>query len=151
MVHNFVIFFSVFNVGDYRRDAVKGFTGKEFFDPDNTQAVAIRKYVYIVIWLKFIFLIINSIDAFSRCAQNALNDMCDYLQRKGEVAIFDATNTTQERRRQVYEHCTEVFCFRVFFVESICDSEEVIQANIRVSKLYMFSLISKYYFEHGSK
>ncbi|CAF2106394.1 unnamed protein product, partial [Rotaria magnacalcarata] len=31
----------VFNVGDYRRDAVKGYAGKEFFDPDNTEAVAI--------------------------------------------------------------------------------------------------------------
>ncbi|CAF5229613.1 unnamed protein product, partial [Rotaria magnacalcarata] len=99
-----------FNVGDYRRDAVKGYAGKEFFDPDNTEAVAIR----------------NS------CAQHALEDMCDYLQNEGEVAIFDATNTTRERRRTVYNHCVEACYFRVFFVESICDSEEVIQANIRV-------------------
>jgi hypothetical protein len=37
--------FSVFNVGEYRRDAVKVYAGKEFFDPDNTEAVAVRKCV----------------------------------------------------------------------------------------------------------
>ncbi|CAF2735231.1 unnamed protein product [Rotaria sp. Silwood2] len=103
----------VFNVGDYRRDAVKVYSGKDFFDPGNTEAVAIR----------------------NQCAQNALEDMCDFLQNQGEVAIFDATNTTRERRRTIYNHCTETCCFRVFFVESICDSLEVIQANIRQVKL----------------
>ncbi|CAF3802160.1 unnamed protein product, partial [Rotaria sp. Silwood1] len=99
----------VFNVGDYRRDAVKVYAGKEFFDPDNVEAVAIRQ----------------------QCAQNALEDMCSFLQSQGEVAIFDATNTTRERRRTIHKYCTEICCFRVFFVESICDSPEVIQANIR--------------------
>jgi hypothetical protein len=37
----------VFNVGEYRRDAVKFYADKDFFDPDNTEAVAVRKYVYI--------------------------------------------------------------------------------------------------------
>ncbi|CAF1402551.1 unnamed protein product [Rotaria sp. Silwood1] len=103
----------VFNVGDYRRDAVKFYAGKEFFDPDNAEAVAIR----------------------NQCAQNALEDMCNFLQNEGEVAIFDATNTTRERRRTIYNCCTETYCFRVFFVESICDSQEVIEANIREVKL----------------
>ncbi|CAF4644077.1 unnamed protein product [Rotaria sp. Silwood1] len=103
----------VFNVGDYRRDAVKVYAGKEFFDPDNVEAVAIRQ----------------------QCAQNALEDMCSFLQSQGEVAIFDATNTTRERRRTIHKYCTEICCFRVFFVESICDSPEVIQANIREVKL----------------
>ena len=75
---------------------------------------------------------INLIHPYSLCAQNALEDMCNYLQNQGEVAIFDATNTTRERRRIIYNYCTEICCFRVFFIESICDSQEVIQANIRV-------------------
>ena len=33
----------VFNVGEYRRDAVKFFADKDFFDPDNAGAVAVRK------------------------------------------------------------------------------------------------------------
>jgi predicted kinase len=68
----------------------------------------------------------------SLCAQNALEDMCNYLADEGEVAIFDATNTTRDRRQLIYDYCTQTFCFRVFFVESICDSLEIIEANIRV-------------------
>lgn len=68
----------------------------------------------------------------SQCAQQALEDMCSYLADDGEVAIFDATNTTRDRRQCIYEYCTQTFCFRVFFVESICDSLEIIGANIRV-------------------
>ncbi|CAF4367661.1 unnamed protein product, partial [Adineta steineri] len=67
----------VFNVGEYRRDVVKSYADKDFFDPDNAEAVAVRNL----------------------CAQNALEDMCNYLADEGEVAIFDATNTTRERRR----------------------------------------------------
>lgn len=33
----------VFNVGEYRREAVKSYHGKDFFDPDNKYAVEIRK------------------------------------------------------------------------------------------------------------
>lgn len=69
---------------------------------------------------------------FSLCAQHALEDMCNYLSDEGEVAIFDATNTTRQRRQLIYDYCTQTFCFRVFFVESICDSSEIINANIRV-------------------
>jgi hypothetical protein len=39
----------VFNVGEYRRDAVKFYADKDFFDPDNAEAVAVRKYLYIYI------------------------------------------------------------------------------------------------------
>ncbi|CAF1199506.1 unnamed protein product [Rotaria sordida] len=102
----------VFNVGEYRRDAVKFYADKDFFDPDNTEAVAVRNL----------------------CAQQALEDMCNYLAYDGEVAIFDATNTTRERRQNIYEYCTQTFCFRVFFVESICDSSEIIESNIREVK-----------------
>lgn len=33
----------VFNVGEYRRDAFKQYASKEFFDPNNEEAVKIRK------------------------------------------------------------------------------------------------------------
>lgn len=71
----------------------------------------------------------------SLCAQHALEDMCNYLSDEGEVAIFDATNTTHQRRQLIYDYCAQTFCFRVFFVESICDSSEIINANIRVGLL----------------
>jgi hypothetical protein len=40
----------VFNVGEYRRDAVKFYADKDFFDPDNAEAVAVRKYLHIYIY-----------------------------------------------------------------------------------------------------
>lgn len=36
-------FFSVFNVGQYRREAVKTYKNFEFFKPDNEEAMKIRK------------------------------------------------------------------------------------------------------------
>ncbi|CAF0773130.1 unnamed protein product, partial [Didymodactylos carnosus] len=124
----------VFNVGEYRREAVKVYGGKHFFDPDNAEAVAVRNL----------------------CAQQALEDMCNFLSDEGEdftrsvrmevshptsvpkwdgSRIFDATNTTRDRRRMIYDYCTQTFCFRVFFIESICDSAEIIEANIKEVKL----------------
>jgi signal recognition particle GTPase len=35
----------VFNVGEYRREAVKLYPKKDFFDPKNKDAVDIRKYI----------------------------------------------------------------------------------------------------------
>ncbi|CAF1007426.1 unnamed protein product [Rotaria sp. Silwood1] len=102
----------VFNVGEYRR-AVKIHADKNFFDPDNAEAVAV----------------------LNQCAQKALEDACTYLSEEGEVAIFDATNITRERRRAIHEYCTQTYCFRVFFVESICDSSEIIESNIKEVKL----------------
>jgi len=72
---------------------------------------------------------------YSQCAQKALEDACTYLSEDGEVAIFDATNITRERRRFIHDYCTQTFCFRVFFVESICDSPDIIESNIKVCLL----------------
>ncbi|CAF1220841.1 unnamed protein product [Adineta ricciae] len=102
----------VFNVGEYRR-AVTEHAYKDFFDPDNAEAVAI----------------------LNQCIQQALDDACQYLSEDGEVAIFDATNISRERRRFIHNYCTQTHSFRVFFVESICDSQEIIEANIKEVKL----------------
>ncbi|KAL8569435.1 6-phosphofructo-2-kinase/fructose-2,6-bisphosphatase 4 [Nucella lapillus] len=60
----------------------------------------------------------------------AVNDACKFLENGGEVAVIDATNTTQERRRLLVHHCTEVHQFKLFFVESVCDDPNIIEANI---------------------
>ena len=51
------------------------------------------------------------------------------------MAIFDATNTSRERRELVYDYCTKNFCFRLFFVESICDDPKVIESNVKEVKI----------------
>eukprot|EP00750_Incisomonas_marina_P026819 INCI5951.9.p1 GENE.INCI5951.9~~INCI5951.9.p1 ORF type:complete len:615 (-),score=93.00 INCI5951.9:67-1911(-) len=47
----------------------------------------------------------------------------------GTFAIFDATNTTRARRATIVQRCEERGV-SVAFLESICDSREVLEANI---------------------
>lgn len=72
---------------------------------------------------------------YSQCAQRALEDMCTWLNNDGEVAIFDATNTSRERRQIIHDYCTKTYCFRLFWVESLCDDPKVIEANVREVKV----------------
>ncbi|VDK42692.1 unnamed protein product [Anisakis simplex] len=127
---------SAFNVGDYRRKACKlEEQGEyEFFSPYNKQGTRIRESA-----------------SLNDCARLAMEDMGQYLSSKeGEVAqricdiihninqIFDATNTTRDRRRWLVDFCENDERdppFRVFFVESVCDDPDIINANITEVKL----------------
>ncbi|KAI1892155.1 hypothetical protein AGOR_G00130360 [Albula goreensis] len=103
----------VFNLGQYRREAVQTYKTFEFFRPDNEEAMKIR----------------------NACAVTALKDVCTYFtQEQGQVAVFDATNTTRERREVILGFAKENG-YKVFFVESICDDPEIIEENIMQVKL----------------
>ncbi|XP_030623853.1 6-phosphofructo-2-kinase/fructose-2,6-bisphosphatase 1 isoform X2 [Chanos chanos] len=103
---------SVFNLGQYRREAVR-YKNYEFFRPDNEEAMKIRR----------------------ACASNALKDVHNYFSKEqGQVAVFDATNTTRERRGVLISFAKEKG-YKVFFIESICDDPEIIEANIMQVKL----------------
>nr|XP_031300957.1 6-phosphofructo-2-kinase/fructose-2,6-bisphosphatase 1 isoform X12 [Camelus dromedarius] len=103
---------SVFNLGQYRREAVS-YKNYEFFLPDNMEALLIRK----------------------QCALSALKDVHDYFSREeGQVAVFDATNTTRERRSLILQFAKE-HGYKVFFIESICNDPGIIAENIRQVKL----------------
>ncbi|KAK2915390.1 hypothetical protein Q8A73_005984 [Channa argus] len=98
----------VFNLGVYRREAVRSYKSYDFFRHDNEEAMKIRK----------------------QCALVALQDVKAYLTEEGgQIAVFDATNTTRERRDLIQAFVKEN-AFKVFFVESVCDDPEVIAANI---------------------
>ncbi|XP_016862104.1 6-phosphofructo-2-kinase/fructose-2,6-bisphosphatase 4 isoform X4 [Homo sapiens] len=102
-----------FNVGQYRRDVVKTYKSFEFFLPDNEEGLKIRK----------------------QCALAALRDVRRFLSEEGgHVAVFDATNTTRERRATIFNF-GEQNGYKTFFVESICVDPEVIAANIVQVKL----------------
>jgi broad specificity phosphatase PhoE len=60
--------------------------------------------------------------------------MVEWLDREGQVAIYDATNTTRARRAMVRERCQQAGC-QVLFVEILCDDPTIIEANIRSTKL----------------
>ncbi|XP_041459508.1 6-phosphofructo-2-kinase/fructose-2,6-bisphosphatase-like isoform X3 [Lytechinus variegatus] len=102
----------VFNVGEYRRKAVGGKSPHDFFRPDNEEAQQVRL----------------------QCAKEALEDMANWLEEDGEVAVFDATNTTRDRRKIILDFLGERQ-IKCFFVESVCDDPETIQSNIREVKL----------------
>uniref|UniRef100_A0A3P8ZKS3 6-phosphofructo-2-kinase domain-containing protein n=1 Tax=Esox lucius TaxID=8010 RepID=A0A3P8ZKS3_ESOLU len=102
-----------FNVGQYRRECVKIYKSFEFFRPDNEEGLKIRQ----------------------QCASAALNDVRQYLADEGgQVAVFDATNTTRERRQTITAFA-EQNGFKVFFVESVCEDPVVIAENIVQVKL----------------
>uniref|UniRef100_A0A7N8XE69 6-phosphofructo-2-kinase/fructose-2,6-bisphosphatase 2 n=1 Tax=Mastacembelus armatus TaxID=205130 RepID=A0A7N8XE69_9TELE len=98
----------VFNLGVYRRDAVKSYKSYDFFRHDNKEAMKIRK----------------------QCALVALQDVKAYLNEEGgQIAVFDATNTTRERRELILNFSKDN-AYKVFFVESVCDDPDVIAENI---------------------
>ncbi|XP_055311719.1 6-phosphofructo-2-kinase/fructose-2,6-bisphosphatase isoform X2 [Sitodiplosis mosellana] len=107
------IFTKVYNLGEYRRNATSAYKSHEFFRPDNQAAMAIR----------------------TECALRALEDACKWLQEKGEVAVFDATNSTAERRKMIHEIVVNKWGYKLFFVESICDDPQIIEQNIMEVKV----------------
>lgn len=76
----------VFNVGDYRRVISGARRGHEFFDPANKEAEEERR----------------------RAAEVAFLELSEWLREtEGQVAVFDATNTSLARRRWLKESCDE--------------------------------------------
>ena len=66
----------VFNVGEYRRARVGAQLPHSFFDPDNPPGEEARL----------------------AAAMAALEDMVVWLTEDGQVAVYDATNTTRARK-----------------------------------------------------
>ncbi|XP_071532087.1 6-phosphofructo-2-kinase/fructose-2,6-bisphosphatase-like isoform X2 [Panulirus ornatus] len=104
----------VFNLGEYRRRATQQYKNHNFFRSDNEEAMALRQ----------------------RCAMDALDDVSNWLDNEGgEVAVFDATNTTMVRRRLIYDRIVLEMEYKLFYVESICDDPAIIESNIRDVKI----------------
>ncbi|KAF6024627.1 PFKFB2 [Bugula neritina] len=79
-----------------------------------------------------------------QCALDALEDMAKWFsEQDGEVALFDATNTTRERRKTILEFCCP--CdnsaaahsrqYSVFFIESVCTDKCTVYQNIKDVKV----------------
>ena len=101
----------VFNVGSYRRERHGSRQHHSFFDPRNDAGQAARRDV----------------------ALAALDDMLAFLKEGGDIAMYDATNNTRERRNLVRARC-EAEGLSVVFVESICNDPAIVEANIRANK-----------------
>lgn len=103
----------VFNVGNCRRELCGAQQDNTFFDPNNPCGQKQRK----------------------EAADLTLQDMLTwYSEQDGVVGIYDATNSTVQRRQWLHETLTQ-HDIQVFFIESICDDIKLVAANIRDVKL----------------
>lgn len=96
-----------FNVGSYRRADTPQPTA-DFFDTSNPEGERLRR----------------------AAAEAAVTDMLRWFaDGQGVVAILDATNSTKDRRRWIRGRCL-AHAIETIFVESKCDDEAIIMANI---------------------
>ncbi|RQM29386.1 hypothetical protein B5M09_004395, partial [Aphanomyces astaci] len=103
----------VFNIGNYRRKLLGADHSAKFFDPDNADGKKQRMDM----------------------AEAAMDDMLQYLSNEGEVAIYDGTNSTLERRLWIQDRISQTDGFHLLFIESICEDERIIERNIIDTKL----------------
>jgi len=96
----------IFNNGELRRElATENTSFAEFFSPNNKAGVEFRE----------------------RCARINLDRGLSFLNKEGEVAIIDASNVTQRRRRLIIETFTGI---PVLFIECMNADEEALEANL---------------------
>lgn len=101
----------VFNVGNHRRTMETGVQDSKYFDPDSASAVSRREELAM--------------------------QVCDEMLRwttelAGRFAVFDATNTTRQRRAAVANRIGHQSGVGIVFIESSCDDVAVLEANISV-------------------
>jgi len=100
----------MFNVGNHRREALNPVMNNQtadFFSPENKSAKIQRENI----------------------AFEVLDSLFHWIQG-GELAIFDATNTTKERRKGIKKRCAESgLDLNIIFLESICNDPNVIASN----------------------
>jgi 6-phosphofructo-2-kinase len=83
-----------------------------FFDPDNKSAADLREQV----------------------ALETLSELLDWiLLGDGAVGIFDATNSTLARRKNIMDHIrARDKQINVLFVESVCEDQTLLETNMRL-------------------
>lgn len=111
----------VFNVGSYRREIGLVSADSSFFDNSNKSAQKVREEMAMMVqetmytWLHETTTALDSVTGESHFD-------------KRRVAIFDATNTTINRRQALADKAKEQNVF-LLFVESICNDQAVLNRN----------------------
>ena len=91
----------------------------DFFDPDNEVGRMIR----------------------AQAAQDAMQDMLQWCSHIGDnnnatsadrVAIYDATNSTKERRAWIAHSCPN---YDVLYIELVCRDEALVEETLRAHKI----------------
>jgi 6-phosphofructo-2-kinase/fructose-2,6-biphosphatase 2 len=145
----------IFNVGQYRREKLGAIQPHNFFDPSNEitnnarTEVAMAALDDMLKWLDH-FAKIQSDDATTPNVGEGIMNMFRLERnpsiiargdkREGAVvgrftvAIYDATNSTKERREAIFKKC-KAHNVPMVFIESLCDDEGLIKSNIVEVKL----------------
>lgn len=96
----------IFNNGDLRRKLPREDTSRpEFYDPKNREAAALREEIALI----------------------NIRRSRNYLNRKGQVAILDATNVSVSRRHKIRLLLQD---HPLLFIECINKDEEILDASI---------------------
>lgn len=109
----------VFNVGKYRRERLGvESSNSDFFNPRFPKFRAERE----------------------RIARKCFDDLSEWLKTAGNIAIYDATNVTAQRRDYLVQRCRDND-FNFVFIENICDSpdilDKIVDIKIKNSPDYM--------------
>ena len=102
----------VFNVGTFRRKLSGANVPHTFFDPNNEQGQEARR----------------------KAARDAMDSMLHFFHQGGQVAVYDATNSTKKRRGWV-KQVLQKKGIEVAFLESLCTDTDLVEANIRDHKI----------------
>lgn len=99
----------IFNVGDSRREKYPNITS-EFFSPSNIHTrnnIAEKLFLELIEWI---------------------------IIKENKIAIFDATNTTVDRRKRLIDtiNLFKIDNLKICFIESICNIKEIIDTNIEM-------------------
>ena len=136
----------IFNVGNYRRKHLGANRSANFFDPTNAEFAAKRADVAQSCLMDMISWISmegtdQSPDGNSPFSANLDPPKMRSTSSQGagvagpsSVALYDATNSTIERRQLIYDECTKAGV-KVFFIENTCDDEDLVMKNILEVKL----------------
>ncbi|KAJ3220016.1 Fructose-2,6-bisphosphatase [Dinochytrium kinnereticum] len=154
----------LFNVGNYRREMAGATKDQSFFDPLNEESAKVRHTIAdaalddMLTWFtereardsvqrisevglggSFSSLSVSTPGSASPSitaspAMGAKVNVNKALVKTAMVGIYDATNSTVERRQMIQDKC-EKDHVEVMFVESICNDPDVVMANIKEVKL----------------
>eukprot|EP00599_Poterioochromonas_sp_BG-1_P003603 CAMPEP_0173146218 /NCGR_PEP_ID=MMETSP1105-20130129/8358_1 /TAXON_ID=2985 /ORGANISM="Ochromonas sp., Strain BG-1" /LENGTH=657 /DNA_ID=CAMNT_0014060369 /DNA_START=226 /DNA_END=2199 /DNA_ORIENTATION=+ len=120
----------MFNVGSYRRQVGLASADAHFFDSSNAESKQIRENLAMAV------------------QDEMYKWLHETMEAKRRVAIFDATNTTKNRRLALAKRARSENVF-LLFVESICDDEEVLKhdykgMDIETARRDFYSRVKEY-------
>lgn len=150
-LRNYLAFFHgvslrAFSAGDYRRRRMGHHAAAAFFDPTDAAAVAERRSCSFDALRDLKAWVIGAIDPDGRQARSSSSSSSDGASErfdpsnatyttdsKVRFAVFDATNGSVERRRDVLDELSEcnLVDHHIIFIESECTDAQLLESNVR--------------------